>query len=382
MARILTVILVLSCATQVVAQTNDDTSSRYLRFGAVSENLASASPALNVRRRAFYPSKLPPVLDAAAKRALDAGVPGLTIAVTYRGETVVRAYGFSDREANVAARDIDIYQIGSVTKQFTAAAVMRLVEQGKVSLDDKVSKYVPEILPLDGTLRQLLTHTSGMGDYVGELTENKPMTSAQMIALIKSLGTLFPAGRSWSYSNSGYYLLGMVIERVTGRTYADVLDDWFFKPLQLGSTSYCGTASPIPTGYIALEGQPVVRTASIDMSLAFAAGAVCSDALDLTRWSRDLEMGLVVSPQSYAEMTTPVRLTSGETVPYGFGLALTPVAGHKTVWHDGSTLGYTSNLSRLPNDDLTIAVLLNATTTNDTLADDVAKDVAVKLLNP
>jgi D-alanyl-D-alanine carboxypeptidase len=343
---------------------------------------ADAASTVNVvRRRAVRVPTMPPVIDAAAKRALDAGVPGLTIAVVFRGETIVRAYGFSDREAGVAARETDIYQIGSVTKQFTAAAIMRLVEQGKVSLDDKVSKYVPEILPLDATLSQLLTHTSGINDYFTKLTENKPMTNAEVIAFIKSLGTLFPAGRSWSYSNSGYYLLGMVIERVTGRAYADVLDEWFFTPLQLRSTSYCGTKSPTPSGYIAIAGQPVVRTVPADMSLAFAAGAICSTAYDLTRWSRDLEMGLVVSPQSYAAMTTPVRLTSGATVPYGFGLALTPTAGHRSVWHDGSILGYTSDLARLPDDDLTIAVLLNATTL-DSLAVDVTNDIALKLVNP
>jgi len=342
---------------------------------------ADAASTINVaRRRAVYVSRLPPVLDSAAKRALEAGVPGLTIAVVFRGETVVRAYGFSDREAGVAARDTDIYQIGSVTKQFTAAAIMRLVEQGQVSLDDKVSKYVPEILPLDATLSQLLTHTSGIADYFTNLTENKAMTNAEIIALIKSLGRLFPPGRSWSYSNSGYYLLGMVIERVTGLTYADVLDEWFFTPLQLRSTSYCGTNSPSPSGYIDIAGYPVVRTVPADMSLAFAAGAICSSALDLTRWTRDLEMGLVVSPESYAAMTTPVHLT-GVTFPYGFGLVLVPVADHKAVWHDGAILGYTSDLSRLPNDDLTIAVLLNATTL-DSLAIDMATDIALKLLNP
>ena len=193
--------------------------------------LADAASAVNVvRRRAVNVSKLPAILDAAAKRALDARVPGLTIAVVFRGETVVRGYGFSDREAGIPARDSDIYQIGSVSKQFTAAAIMRLVEQGKVSLDDKVSKYVPEILPLDATLSQLLTHTSGINDYFTKLTENAPMTNAEIIAMIKSLGALFPPGRSWSYSNSGYYLLGMVIERVTGQAYADVLDAWFFTP--------------------------------------------------------------------------------------------------------------------------------------------------------
>src|SRR5438132_35506 len=154
--------------------------------------LADAASTLNVtRRRAVHVSTLAPAVDAAAKRALDAGVPGLTIAVVFRGETVVRAYGYSDREAGVAARDIDIYQIGSVSKQFTAAAIMRLVEQGKVSLDDKVSKYVPEILPLDATLSQLLTHTSGIADYFTKLTQNRAMTNAEIIALIKSLGRLF-----------------------------------------------------------------------------------------------------------------------------------------------------------------------------------------------
>src|SRR6266849_3236076 len=173
----------------------------------------------------------------------------------------------------------------------------------------------------------------------------------------------------------------MVIERVSGRAYADVLDEWFFTPLQLRSTSYCGTRSPSPSGYIALAGQPVVRTVPADMSLAFAAGAICSSAFDLTRWSRDLEMGLVVSPESYAAMTTAVRLTGGATVPYGFGLVLTPIAGHKAVSHDGAILGYTSDLARLPDDDLTIAVLLNATTL-DSLAVDMATNIALKLLNP
>jgi CubicO group peptidase (beta-lactamase class C family) len=360
-------------------------TSLLLAFLVLSTSLDAAT--LNtVRRRAVNISKLPPIMAAAAQIALDQGVPGLSIAVVYKGETVVRGYGFSDVFAKIPARDADFYQIGSVTKQFTAAAIMRLVEQDKVSLDDSIRKYVPEIAPLDGTIRQLLTHTSGIDDYFTKLTDGfTPMTNAQMIAFIKAQpnASLFPPGRSWSYSNSGYYLLGMVIERVTGKSYADVLREMFFEPLAMTSTSYCGIApaSPSPSGYIAVKGFPLQRTQAIDMSLAFAAGAVCSTALDLAHWSRDLESGRVVTSASYTAMTTAVKTTTNLTVPYGFGLVLSPIVNHPAVSHDGSIRGYTSELARFPDDDLTIAVLLNATTLEAT-AYDVAKDIAAKIFAP
>jgi CubicO group peptidase (beta-lactamase class C family) len=313
--------------------------------------LLLAAPVSYARRRAVahLASFTLPQLDAIAAGALEAGVPGLTISVSKNGSSVTRSWGNT--------RNDSVYQIGSVTKQFTAAAIMRLVEAGTLRVEDKARTWLPELdARFDAiTIQHLLTHRSGVADYNSQLASAwEPKTQSQIVALITRSGPLFTPGTRYVYSNSGYYLLGMIVERASSKTYEQFLRETFFEPLALRNTSYCGTTAPSPDGYaIDIDGK-VYDAPAADMSLPYAAGALCSTADDLVRWTDALHHGRVVSAQSYARMTAP----SG--VAYGFALALDPLDGRRRIWHGGSILGFETSVMYCPDEELTVVVLTNA----------------------
>lgn len=328
--------------------------------------VAFAQQAFAARLRPIDRATELPRVDALARDAVASGVPGLSV-VILKGSSVwyAKGFGLADRERDIPATPLTPYQIGSITKQMTAAAIMRLEEQGRLRVEDSVRDYVPE-LDTRGrtiTLHHLLTHTSGIANYTDLLTDAYvPMSEDEVIALINSRPLDFEPGTSWSYSNGGYYVLGLVIERVSGMTYPELLRRQLFEPLGLKETTYCGY-DPLrapPSGYYRDAGV-TVPVAAIDMSLVFAAGGVCSTAVDLVRWSRALVSGRVVSPASYETMITPVRLSNGTTVEYGYGLVPAEYLGRKLVFHDGAVPGFTTSAMYFPEDDLTIVVLTNLT---------------------
>jgi D-alanyl-D-alanine carboxypeptidase len=331
---------------------------------------AGTAPAASATRRRPVrplPSDLLAAIDAIAADAIAAGSPGLAITVQLRGELLLhRAYGVESQATNLPLTTGTIQQIGSVTKQMTAAAIMLLVEEGRVGLSDPVSRYVPEVQSAGLiTIEQLLNHTSGLPNYTAMVADPyRPLSTAQVVAMINSVPMLSPPGTAFSYNNSGYFILGMVIERITGRSYGSYLHHEFFVPLGMSSTAYCGEppAFPLPEGHVQIPGAAPTRVEPIDMSVAFAAGAVCSTTPDLHRWAVSLATGAVVSPESYAAMTAPTRLSNGTLVPfYGYGLAMDTLLGYRQIVHGGSILGFKSHLSYFPEAGLTVAVLSNVT---------------------
>lgn len=337
-----------------------------------------APAAFAARRRAVAPAPFPSAaIDAIAAEAR-ADIPGLTIVVRKGDALFARAYGFMDAEAQIPARAEAIYQIGSISKQFTAAAILRLVEQRKLGVDDPARTYLPELdSRFDAiTIRHLLNHTSGVRDYNAQLlSPYEPKTQQEIVALITSGPPLFAAGTRFLYSNSGYFLLGMILERVSSRTYEQFVRETFFAPLGLGNTSYCGASAPSPDGYLLLPNAAATRITSADMSLVYAAGAVCSTAVDLAKWNAALVSGRVVSPESYARMVN-------ESVPmfvgtrYGFGLIVDRLDGRKRVWHDGSILGFMSYSAWFPDEELTVVVLTNLTDLTRARATEIGDAVA------
>lgn len=353
---------------------------RRLAFAAVV--LLLLSPVADARRRAVAPPAAftVPAADAVAARALQAGVPGLTIAVRRGDSFFFRAYGLANREAGVAATVQTEYQIASVSKQFTAAAIMRLVERGTLQVGDPARKWLPELDErFDAiTIHHLLTHTSGVRDYSSQLTTAwEPKTQQEIVALITSGPPKFTPGSDWEYSNSGYFLLGMIIERASGMSYAQYLRETFFEPLAMHATSYCGTGRPSPDGYFfnATDGS-VVPIRAADMSLVFAAGALCSTAPDLVRWTVALATHAAVSAESYALMTTDFNPDQALRFPYGYGLSVMPLDGRRRIWHNGSILGFQSHVAHYPEEDLTIVVLTNATFLFRDLATETADALA------
>ena len=333
-------------------------------------------------------------VDSLARAALaDGPGAGLTIGVVRGADTLVLGgWGKANVELGAAAGPGTVYRIGSLTKQFTAALLMREVEAGRVSLDDPLSKYVPDY-DTHGktvTLRELLHHTSGVPNYTASPRFEKEERLDLPDSVVLDMGTRdsldFPPETRWSYSNTGYYLLGLVLEKVTGRPYDELVDDSLAAPLGLGHTSYCWRQPLVPgraEGYAAtdsvrgegkLDHRVLVNAAPLSMGPPFSAGALCSTAGDLVRWTALLNGGKVVSPASFRQMTTPDTLPDGLSTHYGFGLFMGALGGHRYVWHNGGINGFLSSLARFPDDSLTVVVLSNSSSVSpDRLLEEIAR---------
>ena len=297
-------------------------------------------------------------------------LPGLSVAVVRGGEPVLlRGYGYADLENDVPATEQTVYRIGSVTKQFTAAAILRLVEQGRVRLDAPVSHYLSGLPAWADrvTIEQLLNHTSGIKSYTALGPKwldgmSLERTHEQMVALFRDEPADFAPGERWLYNNSGYCLLGLVVEEVTGQPYAEYLKEQFLEPLGLESTTYCSERSLIrhrAEGYAVEDGR-FVNDAPISMTQPYSAGALCSTVGDLTRWARALAQGGVIKADTYRRMTTPTALPGGKEQSYGYGLAVGELGGQPWVAHGGGINGFISQLTYYPEADVAIAVLSNS----------------------
>jgi CubicO group peptidase (beta-lactamase class C family) len=294
--------------------------------------------------------------------------PSASFAVIRGNDTLAYgAHGLANVEAWRAPTAMTIYEIGSITKQFTSSAIMKLVEQGRVKLDDDLSKYVPQ-LPLHGkkvSIRQLLNHTSGIHSYTSSpewaKTWKDELSPDAIVNFVAADTFDFAPGSAYRYNNTGYVLLGMVIEKASGEKYAKYLDAQFFKPLGLKQTSYCPSKTSDPAFALGYSKGPngTTRAQFMDLSHPFSAGALCSTVGDYAKWQRALDGGKVVSPASYVLMSTADTLNSGRKINYGFGLVPGMFNGHKTVSHTGGIPGFATAATYVPDDSLSIVVFTN-----------------------
>jgi CubicO group peptidase (beta-lactamase class C family) len=296
--------------------------------------------------------------------------PSVAIAVVRGRDTIsMKAWGMADLENGVTATARSVYRIGSVTKQFTAAVVMQLMEQGKLKVDDSIGAYLAGLpaawRPV--TIRQLLNHTSGIPSYtsVGERWRRRwseEMPPESLLAFTMSDTMWFPPGSQWRYDNTGYILLGMLIEKLSGHSWAADIEQRFARPLGLSDTRSC-QAEPIIArrvrGYEE-EGNGWINTAYLAMSQPFAAGAMCSTVADLVRWNRALHTGKVVSAASYLMMTTPEGAAAGGALAYGFGLGRDTIAGRPFITHGGGIHGFITGNAWVPSAELSVTVLTNS----------------------
>lgn len=354
---------------------------RFLRYSAIAVGLAAATAG------AQQPSK-----DEIAKRvdslAADylarTHTPAISVAVLRGSDTLVmKGYGDASVEHHRPATASTVYRIGSITKQFTSSEIMRLAQQGKLSIDDPITKYLPDV-PTHGqtiTIRRLLNHTSGIHNYTAEpswrTTWGQSLTPRQIVGFVDHDSLDFKPGDKWSYSNTGYVLLGMIIEKVTGETYANYVTHDLFKPLGLTQTSYCPSRPTDPTfadGYSAQSG--TAKPAEfLDMTHPHGAGALCSTVRDLVKWQRALQGGRVVNAHSFALMTTPDTLNNGRPLTYGFGLAAGKLGGHRLIGHSGGINGFTTASSFFPDDSVNVVVFSNADAGPDALGLNISRAV-------
>ncbi len=316
-------------------------------------------------------------------------IPGVSLGVMRDGKLIkAKGYGFANVELHVPVTPQSIFQTGSVGKQFTATAVMMLVEEGKVRLDDEIATYLPEAPPAwkGITVRHLLTHTSGIPDYGGEestmgkgvLDFRRDYGEDDLVRIFAAMPLDFAPGDKWSYSNTGYVLLGVLIHRVTGKFYGDFLQERIFQPLGMTSTRIISEADIVPnrsSGYRLVNGE-IKNQEWVSPSLNTTAdGALYTNVLDLAKWDAALYTEKLLKRTSFDQMWTPVKLNSGETRPYGFGWRVATVNGHRLIAHGGAWQGFTMSIDRYVDDRLTIVVFTNLDE-NNSRPEDIAKDVA------
>lgn len=292
-------------------------------------------------------------------------IPGAAIAVIKNGKIVKTAgYGLASVEFGVPATPETVFEIGSVSKQITAAAIMLLVEDGKINLDEKISRYLPNTPEAwkNVTTRHLLTHTSGIKSYssLDGFELNRRLKRDDFIKLLSVQPLDFETGASYVYSNSGYSLLGYIVETVSGKSYWDFTRERIFTPLGMTKTADRDPKYIIKnraTGYEWQNGQLVGR--DYDLTDVFSAGAIVSTVGDLAKWDAALRNDTLLKKPSKMQMWTPAVLTDGKPYPYGFGFRISDVRGHKLIAHSGQTAGFGANLSRYVDDDLTVIALTN-----------------------
>jgi D-alanyl-D-alanine carboxypeptidase len=311
------------------------------------------------------------------------GGVGLSVGVARHGQLLLaKGYGLADAELEVPANGETLFRIASVTKQFTAAAILQMVEQKRLSLDDTLEDLLPEF-PTPGhvvTLRQLLNHTSGIPSYTDigpEWVAKWPLelSDTELLALVKDRPFDFEPGTNWAYNNTGYYLLGMILAKVSGTSYGEHLASVEFGPLGLERTRYDSNHALIRNraqGYGLEDGQ-LVNDTYLGMSQPGGAGGLLSTGGELVRWQMALTSGKVVSPETYALMTTPTVLPDGRDTGYGFGLEVGEFEGRRCIRHEGGIFGFNSVLMWVPDEDLHVAVLSNGEALpSDRLADAIA----------
>jgi CubicO group peptidase (beta-lactamase class C family) len=293
-------------------------------------------------------------------------IPGLSLAVL-RGDSVLlaRGYGEADVEHHVPAADSTIYQSGSVGKQFTSALIVRLASEGRLGLDDPIAKWLPEGRPSWRriTVRHLLTHTSGIPDYADStLDYRRDYTEDELVRLAAGLPSLFEPGARWSYSNTGYLLLGVIIHRLTGIFYGDLLRSEVFQPLGMRTARIISESAIVPNradGYRLVGGRLEHQEWVAPMLNTTADGSLYLTVLDLAQWAVGLNHRRYPGAEGLRQSWTPVRLNDGGTYPYGFGWSLDQQRGYPRIGHTGSWQGFKASIQRYPEQDLTVIALAN-----------------------
>jgi CubicO group peptidase (beta-lactamase class C family) len=322
-------------------------------------------------------------------------IPGLALAVVGDGKTIKsRGYGLANIELDVSVKPETIFQTGSVGKQFTATAVMMLVEDGKLRLDDPIGKYLSGAPATwkNITVRNLLTHTSGIHDYETESLKKKgaafinlrnDYTEEELFKKFSGLPLDFPPGSKWNYSNSGYVILGILIHKVTGQFYGDVLQERIFRPLGMSYTRIISEADVIrnrAAGYRLVNGEIKNQQWVSPMLNTTADGALYTNIVDMARWDAALYTEKLLKKGSLDQMWTAVCLNDGKTADYGFGWDVTSANGHRLIEHGGAWQGFTTQISRYVDDKFTVIVLTNLDSEHSQ-PDKVAHNVAA-IYNP
>jgi CubicO group peptidase (beta-lactamase class C family) len=342
-------------------------------FGTVLVVVALASIATQAQSIASLDQALQSRVDRIAAQVLEqTGVPSASVAVVKGGKLVyTHAYGkarlATGKAPAVAATPEMRYSIGSISKQFTATAILLLQEEGKLSLDDAVGKYVPNLTRGDEvTIRQILSHTSGYQDYWPEdyvmTTMNHPETAQQIIDTWAKKPLDFEPGTQWQYSNTNFVIAGRIVEQVTGRPYMEFLTAHIFRPLGMQSvwnSDEVKLTEPDAASYYRFALGPLRPAPKEGRGWMFAAGELAMTAHDLALWDESLIAQTVLKPASYKQMFTEVKLKDGKGTHYGLGVDVVDRDGHRSIEHSGEVSGFVADNIVMVDDGVAVAVLTN-----------------------
>jgi CubicO group peptidase (beta-lactamase class C family) len=320
----------------------------------------------------------PRTLDSiAAAPVLQNRVVGLVAAVVKGNDTLLmKAHGKANLEWDVPMHVDAMFEVGSIAKQFAAAAILQLRDDGKLSLDDDITKWLPVALDAGGaniTLRRMLSHTSGINHWmdddaeIGHIAWNPRAPRDSVYRHIKLAPFQFPTGDAQAYNNSAFWLLGLVVEKASGMKYEQYLKTRIFEPLGMTRSMYCDHGANVPRRAHGYHRFPsgIERAVRLPYQLVFAPGAVCSTAGDLVTWLKALHGGKVLSPESYAEMTTQAKLNDGTAVMYGLGIKVGETyRGLKSIGHGGTAPGFRADATWYPDAEMAVVVLVNTSPTN------------------
>jgi len=323
--------------------------------------------------RASAAQPLAASLDALLAPQFKPDEPGATVIVVKDGKTVLRkAYGLADTAGKTPMTPHTVLRLGSITKQFTAVAILMLADEGKLQLDDPITRFFPDY-PMQGkviTIEHLLTHSSGIVSYTGKPGFGKTMTQnigvARMIEGFRNDPLEFEPGTQYRYNNSGYFLLGAIIEKVSGQPYARFVEQRIFTPLGMNDTAHEGferSRAPHAAGHSRTD-DGFGASAPLSMSQPYAAGALVSTVDDLARWDAAIAAGKLLTPASWKKAFTAYQLAPGKSANYGYGWHVGTLRGVPMIDHGGGINGFRSYALRLPEQKVFVAVLANADSGN------------------
>lgn len=375
------------------------TASAVLAGCGAHEPVAQSGPLCQRTGSALAEQPLPADLEAVfdpvvakGKAAMDA--VGLTVAVQCAESPLyVKGYGSADLASGGPATADTVYEIGSISKQFVAAEIMKLAHETRLSLDDPIGRFLPW-LPADWqpiTLKQLLSHTGGVPDHYAIFRANpktrfdwtRDYTAAQLVKAFLALDDelVEPPGTTFSYSNTDYVMLTAVIEQLTGERFAVAMKRAFFEPLGLGHTAFCSAALPdLAVGYNIGPHGPIPGP-KVPASFFSGAAGICSTAGDLVHWERELVAGKAVSREAFQAMSSRAALNDGTAVPYGLGLHLETLGQSEAIFHEGGTVSSSSWLAYYPDRDLIVSVLSNTLGENAARIRDLVVDLTTAIVD-
>ena len=354
-----------------------------LSAGAPAVHAQTAAPAAVEARAAVHPSLAG--IDSMLTALYPAAEPGAAILVARDGQVLMRkAYGAASVELGVPLRPEHVFRLGSITKQFTAVAVLMLADEGRVSLDDEVTRFFPDY-PTHGrriTVEHLLTHTSGiqsyteMAAYVAGM--RRDLTPEQLIAMFRDQPMEFAPGERWSYNNSGYALLGGIIEKVSGMSYGDFIRTRIFDPLGMRNSWYETANAIIPGRVSGYDREPEgLRVANyLSMTQPYAAGSLISTVDDQLVWQRAVAEGRMLKPETWRRAFSAYRLSDGRSAGYGYGWFVGEAAGKPSIEHGGDINGFSSNGLWIPSERLHVIVLSNRGREGERNPDDISRRIA------